>query len=149
MNRYQKSVLLKFASVIVITIIAVVAMVQFKTWVSRTEAMRAMENLSRIVIKYRKDNGSIPPQSYVDGIKDSLEGNARLGDLIYRARWIDFDSPPDEILAYNEKRGNLLLFGDDFIVLRLDGRVEWMNKKKFEAMLAQQQTPLEIQMMHK
>ena len=149
MNRYQKAVLIKFAIVIAVTVIAVAAMVQFKSWVNRSEAVRAMEHLGRIVLKYRKDNGSIPPQSYVDGIRESLEGNARLGNLTYRALWIDFDSSSDEILAYTEKRRGSLLFDDGFIVLRLDGRVEWMDEEKFKALLAQQQTPMELQEMQK
>ena len=149
MNRYQKTVLIKFVIITVVTIIAVAAMVQFKNWVSHSEAMRAMEHLGRIVLKYRKDNGSVPPQSYVDSIKGNLEGSVRLGGLTYRGRWIGFDSTGDEILAYSERSGGSLLFGAGFIVLRLDGRVEWMDKEKFKALLTKQQSPMEIGMMQK
>ena len=149
MNRYQKTVLIKFVIITVVTVIAVATMVQFKNWVSHSEAMRAMEHLGRIVFKYRKDNGSVPPQSYVDSIKGNLEGSVRLGGLTYRGRWIGFDSTGDEILAYSERSGGSLLFGAGFIVLRLDGRVEWMDKEKFKALLTKQQSPMEIGMMQK
>lgn len=136
---------MNFIIVIVITIIAVVAMINFKDWVNRSEAMRAMEHLGRIVLQYRNEHGSAPPESYVDSVRDSLEGGLRLGKLYYRARWLDFECPPDEILAYNKQKYHSLLFSDGVIVLRLDGRVEWMERRKFETLLAQQQSPLEIQ----
>lgn len=136
-----------FAAVIVVTAIAVVAMINFKDWVNRSEAMRAMEHLGQIVIQYRETNGSVPSESYVDGIREKLPGHLRLGNLQYRARWIDFESTSDEILAYTEKNYHSLIVGKGFIVLRLDGRVEWMARQRFEALLAQQQSPMEIQML--
>jgi hypothetical protein len=146
MNRYQRAILLKFASVLFITVIAVAGMIQFKNWVNRSEGMRAMEHLSRIVLQYRKEHSSLPPQSYVDDIMANIEGNVRLGKLIYRAQWIDFDATGDEILAYAKRRGSIFLFGSGFIVLRLDGRVEWIEEKKFKRLLAKQQGPIETQM---
>jgi hypothetical protein len=137
-----------FTIVIVITAVAVVAMINFKDWVNRSEGMRAMKQLGQIVLKYRKEYGSIPPESYVDRIKESLEGHVRLGHLQYRAQWIKFESSPDEILAYTEKNYHSLL-GKGFIVLRLDGRVEWMKKQEFQTLLAQQQNPMEIEMLQK
>ncbi len=134
-------------AVIVITAIAVVAMINFRDWVNRSEARRAMEHLGKIVLKYREDYGSVPPETHVTSIKENLKGGVRLGELQYRALWIDTDSTPDEILAYTEKNYPSLLVGDGFIVLRLDGRVEWMDKKEFKTLLAQQQSPEEIQML--
>jgi len=133
----------------VITAIAVVAMINFKDWVNRSEAIRAMEHLSQIVLAYQKEYGSVPPESYVDKIKEKLEGRARLGKLQYRARWIDFESTPDEILAYAEKKYRSPLVGKGYVVLRLNGRVEWMDKQKFEKILALQQSPMEIEMLKK
>ena len=147
MNRRQKAILIEFIAVMVVTLIAVVAMINFKDWVNRSEALRAMEHLGRIILQHRKDYGSVPPESYVDSIKEKLEGHARLGKLRYRARWVDFESTPDEILAYTEKNYHSLLLSRGFIVLRLDGRVEWMGKKEFETLLAQQQSSMEIQML--
>lgn len=147
MNKRQKAILVKFITVIVITAVVVVAMINFKDWVNRSEAMRAMEHLGQIVLQYRKNHGSVPPESYVDGIKEDLEGQVRLGNLWYRARWLDFESTPDEILAYAEKNYHSLLVGKGYVVLRLDGRVEWMGKREFETLLAQHQSPMEIQML--
>lgn len=146
MNKYQKLVLIKFTGVIVFTAVVVIAMVNFKNWVGHSESMRAMEQLGNIVLKYRKVNGSVPPQSYVDEIRQNLEGNVRLGYLVYRAQWIGFDSTKDEILAYSKRRKRLMLFDEGYIVLRLDGRVEWVGKKQFEELLARQQSSMEIQM---
>ena len=145
MNKRQKITLIKFISIIVLTLISVVAMVHIKVWVNHSEAMRSMENLSRIVLQYRKDNGSVPSESYVNNIKENLEGHPRLGELHYRAIWIDLDSTPDEILAYTERNSRSWLLEDGCIILRLDGRVEWIKKQTFEKILAQQQSPSEIQ----
>jgi len=145
MNKRQKAIIINFAAVITATIIAVAAMINVKDWVNRSEAMRAMEHLSRIVLQYRKENGSVPPESYIDRIKENLEGYVRLGNLKYRARWIDPDSSPDEILAYTEKNYRSFILGKGFVVLRLDGRVEWMDKQKFKTSLTQQQKHLETE----
>jgi len=149
MNRRQKAILRNTTTVIVITAIAVAAMVNFKNLINRSEAMRAMEHLGRIVLQYRKNYGSVPPESYVDRIKEELEGSARLGKVNYRAQWLDFESTPDEILAYTERYHHSWLFGKEYIVLRLDGRVEWMDRQKLETLLAQQQSSMEIEMLRK
>jgi hypothetical protein len=149
MNKRQKAILRDIITVIIITAIAAVAMINLKDWINRSEAMRAMEHLGQTVLQYRKDYSSVPPQSYIDRIKEELEGYARLGEVIYRAQWIDFESTPDAILAYTEKPRRLWRFSKGYVVLRLDGRVEWMDKQKFETLLAQQQSPEEIQMLRK
>jgi hypothetical protein len=148
MNRRQKAILSNSTTVIAVTAIAVVAMINLKNWVKRSESMRAMEDLGRIVSQYRGKYGSVPPESYVDGIRDELEGHARLGKVIYRSRWIDFESTPDEILAYTERPYSSWLFGKKYIVLRLSGRAEWMDKQEFEALLAKQQSSQEVEMLH-
>jgi len=149
MNKRQKNLLIDFIIVVIITAIAVVAMVNFKDYVNRSEAMRAMTQLGQIVLDYRKEHGAVPPESYVNTIKQNLQGQARLGDLRYRAQWIDFEATPDEILAYTEKKYHSLFFRKGYVVLRLDGGVEWTDKESFEQMLAAQQSPLEIQMTQK
>ena len=149
MNRRQKSILINAISVITITSIAVVAMINLKDWVNRSEAMRAMEDLGNLVLQYRQENGSVPPQSYVNNIKTNLKGHVRLGDLQYRALWIDFDSKPDDVLAYVEKKYHSLVLSRGFIVLRLDGRVEWMQKQQLDVLLARQQSRMEIETLPK
>jgi hypothetical protein len=149
MNRRQRVILVDFITVIVITTIAVVAMINFKDWVNRSEAIRAMEHLRQRVKQYRDKHGSVPPGPWVDRQREKLPGNVRLGNLQYRARWITFESDPNEILAYAEANYNSLLVGKGYIVLRLDavlsdkGRVEWMGKQEFETLLARQQSPEE------
>jgi hypothetical protein len=135
-----------FAVVMVITVAAVVGMVELKNQVNRSEAMRAMESLGQVVSDYKQKNDSIPPESHVDGIIESLEGQLRLGNLCYRAQWITFDSPPDTILAYARKNYRSLFFRPGAIVLRFDGRTEWMDKASFDKLIASQQTPMELEM---
>ena len=147
MNRQQKSLLINFVAVTVITAVVIVAMVNLRSWVNRSEARRAMEHLGKVVLQYRNERGSVPPESYVNNIRKNLEGQARLGELRYRARWIDFDSTKDEILAYTKRARRSWLFGDKFIVLRLDGRVEWMERQQLRDILARQQSQMEIQML--
>ncbi len=130
---------------IVITAIAVAAMIIFKDFVNRSVAMRVMGDLRQGIKQYRDEYGSVPPKSWVDRQRENLPGNVRLGNLQYRARWIDFDSTPDEILAYTERNYNSLFLGDGFIVLRLDGRVEWMDKQEFETLLPEQQRQMETE----
>ena len=145
MNRRQKAILRDFATVIVITAIAVVAMIIFKDFVNRSVAMRVMGDLRQGIKQYRDEHGSVPPKTWVDRQRENLPGNVRLGNLQYRALWIDFESTPDEILAYTERNYNSLFLGDGFIVLRLDGRVEWMDKQEFETLLPEQQRQMETE----
>ncbi|MHC4187341.1 MAG: hypothetical protein ACYSRQ_04030 [Planctomycetota bacterium] len=149
MNKRQKKIVRDISTVLIVTAIAVTAMINFKDWVNRSEAIRAMEHLSRIIIQYRQEHGSVPPESYIDGIRGDLQGGARLRELVYRARWIGFESTPQEILAYAKKETGSFFIKDGYIVLRRSGEVEWMNEKDFEALLAQQQTQSEIEMLMK
>ncbi len=149
MNKRQKATLINIVIVLTLTAIAVVAMVNFKDWVNHTEAMRAMDHLGRVALKYREDHHAVPSESHIDNIRKNLPGQVRLGKLYYRARWIDFDSSEDEILAYTERSYHSFFLGSGAIVLRLDGRVEWMDTKKIRALLAKQQSPSEIELLRK
>ena len=147
MNRRQKNIVRDFASVIIITVVAVVGMISFKDWVNRSEAMRAMEHLSQAVLQYKKDHGAAPAESYIDSIKGNLPGHARLGKLNYRAQWIEYDPSGDEILAYTQTSNHSPFLEDDFIVLRLNGNVELIEEQKFKKLLAVQQSHREIEML--
>jgi len=149
MNKHQRVILIKFTTVIVVTAIAIVAMINVKDWINRSEAMRAMEHLGQRVLDYRQAYHSVPPESYVTNIKETLEGHVRLGNLQYRAQWIDFESTPEEILAYAEQKYPSSLLNDGFVVLRLSGRVEWLGKQEFEKVLARQQSQKEIEILQK
>jgi len=146
MIKRQKALLRDVIIIIGLTAIAVAAMAHLRDWVNRSETMRAMEQLGQKVLKYRKDSGILPAESYVTNIKKEVEAGIRLEDLGYRALWIDFEATADEILAYSEKKYRSSLLRDGYVVLRLDGRVEWMGKKEFEELLAQQQDASEINM---
>jgi hypothetical protein len=146
MTKLQKRILANFVVVLLITTTAVVGMVELKNQVNCSEAMRAMESLGRVVSDYKQKSGSVPPESYVDGIIKTFEGQPRLGNPNYRARWIKFDSPPDTILAYAREDYRSLFFRPGAIVLRFDGRVEWMDKASFDKLIAGQQTPMELEM---
>ena len=151
MIRRQKNLLRDVIIVIAFTTIAVVAMINIKDLVNRSEAMRAMEELGQRVKDYREDpnnfTGILPSKSYVDSIKGSLTGQARFGDLQYRAIWIDSDSTPDEVLAYTERNFRSFLVGKGYVILRLDGRVEWMGKQQFDAILPEKQRQMETEML--
>jgi hypothetical protein len=140
MDKRQRNIISNFILVIVVTIAAVLGLVNFKDYVNRAEAMRAMEQLGRISLAYRAEHGAVPAEYHVDDIKKELEGSARLGKIYYRARWIEFGADDDEVLAYTLKRYHSSIFGTGFIVLRLDGRVEWMKKKQFMELLQKQQS---------
>jgi hypothetical protein len=144
MQKRQKKILINFAAVITLTAISVVAMINFKDMVNRSEAIRAMEYLGQEVHAYRQRYGSVPPEYHVDTIRDSLPGFARVGQLHYRARWIGFESTGDTILAYTRKDYRSSLLGRGIVVLRLDGTVEWMKPAEFEPLLQKQQTQEEL-----
>ena len=149
MYKRQKQILLNFIIVIVITITSIIAMIYFRDYVNHTEAMRAMKHLGKIATEHREKYNYAPPETQLDRIIKTLRGSARIGQINYRARWIRLDSTEDEILAYVEKNYFSPFIRHGFIVLRLDGRVEWMKKKEFKELLAQQQTPTEIELMKK
>jgi hypothetical protein len=149
MNKRQRAILTEFIIVMAVTAVAVTAMINLKDWINRSEAMRAMEQLGEIVRNYRGIRHSVPPESYVDDIRKSLEGHVRLGDLHYRGLWIDVESDPNEVLAYTEKSYHSFWISNGYIVLRLDGSVEWLGKQEFESLLAQQQSQIELQTLGK
>jgi hypothetical protein len=106
--------------------------------------MRAMELVGEEILQYRKTTGSLPPEYYVEQYIDRI-GAVRLSDIYYRAPWIEFGSEPNStILAYSEKnyKGFVKAGG---IVLWLNGKAEWMNKKQFEQILVKQQKQQELQ----
>jgi len=83
MNQQQKRIVANFVAVIVLTIAAVIAMIHLKDWVNRSEATKAMNQLSQEICRYRKANGAVPPESYIDSIKKTLQGHARFGGFQY------------------------------------------------------------------
>jgi hypothetical protein len=143
MNKRQRALLIESLFVLIATIAAVVGMMHLKDYVNRSEALRAMSQLGGRILEYRKQYGSLPPQSFVDSIKEEVEGAVRIGNVTYRAIWIGLDAPDDTILAYSEKRHSASFLKDGYVVLRLDGTVEWLPTRAFAALFATQQAPAE------
>jgi len=149
MKKRQKSMLIEFIVVVTITTLAVLAMINFKDYINKSEATKSFYNLSSVIKNYKEKYGSIPPESYLQQIRDDLQGSLRLGGLQYRSRWIDFDSPPDTILAYTERNYRSPFVNSGYVVLKLNGQVQWIEKKEFEQILATQQKPQEIESLKK
>jgi type II secretory pathway pseudopilin PulG len=143
MNKRQRAVLIESVLVLIATAGAVIGMMQLKDYVNRSEAMRAMNQLGTQILEYRRQYGSLPPQSFVDDAKGEVEGAVRLGNVVYRALWIGPDAPGDTILAYSQKRLPSSFLKDGYVVLRLNGAVEWMPTPQFAALFPKQRAPTE------
>jgi hypothetical protein len=145
-NRRQKAILVEVVSIMLVTLIAVVGMINFKDYINRSEAISAMQQLSAIIADYRKKNGRVPPEYLVtDAVRD-LKGGVRLGELQYRGLWIDFDAEPNDILAYTRKNYPSSLLNDGYIILQVDGAVKWMGLDECREVLAHRQSEVEIEM---
>jgi hypothetical protein len=145
-NKKQKAILAEVVSIMLVTLIAVVGMINFKDYINRSEAISAMQQLSTIIVDYRKKNGRVPPEYLVtDAVRD-LKGGVRLGELQYRGLWIDFDAEPNDILAYTQKNYPSSLLNDGYIILQIDGAVKWMGLDEFRGALAHRQSEVEIEM---
>jgi len=140
----QRRLLKETLLILAATVMAVVGMIHLKDHVNRTEAMRAMTELGRRVLDYRHRQGVLPPESFVRDIEDTLEGSERLGHLTYRAARLSPHAPDWMILAYSLKRHPASFLRDGYVVLRLNGRVEWMPTVSFEALLSEQGKPEEL-----
>jgi hypothetical protein len=147
MNQRQKSTIIRSVVVIAGTAAFVAVMLNVRDYVNRAEALRTMEHLGERVRQYRDKFNSTPPKSYLTGQRTSLQ-DVRLGDFEYRAPWVEFGASADTILAYTRKNYQFLV-GKGYIVMRLDGHVEWMEKAEFEALLRKQQTQAEIELLQK
>jgi hypothetical protein len=145
-NKRQKAILAEVVSIMLVTLIAVVGMINFKDYINRSEAISAMQQLSTIIVDYRKRNGRVPPESLVtDAVRD-LKGGVRLSGFQYRGLWIDFDAEPNDILAYTQKNYPSSLLNDGYIILQVDGAVKWMGIDEFRGALARRQSDVEIEM---
>lgn len=116
----------------------------FKDYVNKTETIRAFNQLGEKITEHRKRTGILPSESAIRDIKQQIEGAVRVGNIQYRAQWISIDSPPETIVAYAEKKyGTFIESG--FVLLRLDGLVEYLPPDKFNAILSKQETMAEAE----
>ncbi len=158
MNRRQKAILTEIIIVLLVTIVAVVAILNVRHYFNRRAAKIAMIVLGNRIRSYRAEHGIVPSESWVEGQRETLPGKNRLGKLYYRGMWIDFETEPNEILAYTEKKSRSIMFCHGFFVLRLkevliqdmdvNVNIEWIQKREFETILSQQQSQMEIEMQH-
>jgi len=147
MNARQKKILRELFIVITITIFAVFMMINLKDLVNRSEAIKAMKALSKRSTEYRKIHNSVPSEKWFEIQKETLPGAPRLGDIKSRGIWINPDSPDDEILAYSYRNYHSLFIEKGYVVLRLNGKVQWMEKNEFEQLLKEQQGKAESQLL--
>ena len=148
MNKAQKRLLTNLASTAVIVVAFIFGFGNFKDYVNKSEAIRAFKQLGQEVLKYRNQTGQLPSETMIANLKEQLEGSARVGTIEYRAQYISIDSPPDTIVAYNEKDYNWLI-ESGFVVLLLDGRVLYLSPKEFNDLLKKQETAIEAEQMKK
>ena len=144
MNTRQKKLIANIVTVSFFTIVMIVGFANIKNGINRSESIRAMDLLGKEILNYRKQYGSLPNESHVNEFIEKI-GAVRLGNLQYRAAWIEYGSEPDKtILAYARKnfRG---FVKSGYVVLWLDGRVEWIKESRFEETLAEQQKQQELQ----
>ncbi len=147
MNKRQRSIIANFIFVTAGTAIFVGAMINVKDVINKSEAIRAMELLGEGIRKYRASYHSTPPESYFNQLKNSIS-TVRLGDVQYRAQWIGFDDGPDTVLAYSYKDYGFLV-ERGYVVMRLDGSVEWIERGEFLKLLKKQQTEAEVKLLNK
>ncbi len=147
MNKRQRSIITNFIFVTAGTAIFVGAMINVKDVINRSEAIRAMELLGQEVRKYRDNYHSTPSESYFNRLKNSISA-VRLGGVQYRARWIGFDDGPDTILAYSYKDYKFFV-KKGYVVMRLDGNVEWIERGEFIKLFKKQHTDAEIKLLNK
>jgi len=144
-NRRQRAVLIESVLVLAATVAAVVGMTNLKDYINRSEAMRAMTQLGQRVLEYRRQHGSLPPELFINSIKGDLEGAVRMGNVRYRALHIGPGAPADTILAYSLKKHSFSFLQDGYVVLRLDGKVEWLPTSQFATLFATQRVPMEAE----
>ena len=144
MNARQKELVAHIVIVVIFTTAMVVGFANIKNAINRSETMRAMELLGNEILQHRKTYGSLPSEYQVKQFADAL-GAVRLADFHYRGQWIEFGSPPDTtILTYSQKNYRGFVKAG-YVVLWLNGKVEWISKKPFEKILATQQEQQELQ----
>ena len=127
----KKRLMIDVAVVLVITTMAVAGIIHIKDYINRREALLAVEQLGEKILAYRESQGILPPTEMVQTLKEQVSGRARLGRLTYRAPWITPESRPDTLLAFTQQDYNSLIVSDGYIVLRLDGTVQWLSTQQF------------------
>ena len=137
MNRRQKALLIESLIVLGVTVVAVTVLINLKDWTNRREALRAMANISQQIQAYEREHGSMPSPDYIDSLKESAPGRARLGKLKYPTHSIEHNSPDTAILAYTQQRYRSFLIHSGYVVLYWNGQVSWMLPEQFQSVLTE------------
>lgn len=127
----KKRLLIDIGVVLAITAAAVAGMIHLKDYINRREALLAVEQLGEKILAYQETQGTLPPEETVQALKEEVSGRARLGRLTYRAPWITPQSMPDSLLAFTQQDYKSLIVSNGYIILRLDGTVQWLNTQQF------------------
>ncbi|MDD5135176.1 MAG: hypothetical protein PHP01_07180 [Phycisphaerae bacterium] len=144
MDKRQKRLLANIVVVITFTIVVVAGFANLKNIINRSEAMRAMELLGKEVLQYRKEYGSLPSETYVRQFANRI-GAVRLTDFRYRAPWIEFGCDPNTTVLIYSRKNYTGLTKSGGIVQWLGGKVEWLDKKRFDEIMEAQQQQMELQ----
>lgn len=138
MNKKQKYFLLKLLVVFSVTAVTVAAVSSFKDFINKSESLLAMENLGALINQYRNQHGTLPPENYIDDIKTKLRGAPRMGKLVYRAKWLDYTTTSETILAYSKKDYSGIILSSGYVVLKYNGEVQWLTEDEFQLTMALQ-----------
>jgi type II secretory pathway pseudopilin PulG len=144
MNRRQRALLIESLIVVGVALVAITALINLKDWTNRREALRAMANISQQVQTYEREHGSIPTPDYIDSLKESAPGRARLGKLKYPVLSTEQNSPDSAILAYTQQRYRSFLIHSGYVVLFRNGQVSWMLPEQFQSVFTEQDNAEDI-----
>ena len=143
MNRRQKLIIRDFCTVLALTLVALVAMISFKNYVNRSEAIKAMREIAAFTSNYKASHGSIPSESIVESVRLETLGSVRLNSFRYRGPWIQIDSDPNEILAYAKSKKGIFVPETLYITLDLCGNVTIIKEEEFLSKMNTQFTQAE------
>ncbi len=127
----KKRLLIDVAVVLAITTVSVVGIIHLKDYINRRDALLAVEQLGEKILAFRESRGMLPPEETVQALMNEVSGRTRLGRFTYRAPWITPQSKPDTLLAFTQQDYKSLIVSDGYIILRLDGTVQWMDTQQF------------------
>jgi len=119
MNLRQNRLIIKLCLISSLTIIFIAGTSQYKSILNKSEAIRAMNILSREIAYYRIMVGTFPSKDYIDGIieKQSL---VRLGSVNCRARWIEPGSTKETIFLFSRKNYKMSFVKSGYVFLTIE-----------------------------
>ena len=94
-NKRQRAILIEVAFVLIVTLIAVVGMINLKDYVNRSESIAAMQQVGQIVSEYRRQRNTNPSETTVLREMRNIKGAVRLPGMVYRDFLIDLEPEPN------------------------------------------------------